>query len=86
MKLTEVLNYVNNGTKLLITVALDAGTKESFAVEIMRGNRAGGWRKEYLDWLEALNLEVKSLSACAEDTAGNKDMLCIRCIPIRVKK
>ena len=85
MKLTEVLEHVTLGTKLLITMKIDTGEKESFSVEITRGQRAHTWRTEYGDWLKSLDLEVETLSAVGCDTSNNKDMLCIHCKPIKLR-
>ena len=83
MKIEDVL-AVSKDANLLIVVGLDAGTKETFNVTLVRGDSSRGWRPEYREWLKALNLEVKSISACGEDTSGNKDLLCIFCHPIKV--
>lgn len=83
MKIEDVL-ALSKDAKVLIMVGLDAGTKETFDVTLVRGDRSRGWRPEYLEWLKALNLEVKSISVCGEDTSGNKELLCIFCHPIKV--
>lgn len=89
MKLVDFLkNYVLSGENILVYAELDVGTNDSFMVEIMRGWRneidTPGWRDEYKEWLSALNLEVDTVSACKQDTSGNKDMLCIKCKPIKL--
>ena len=90
MKLVDFLKEnVINGENLLVYVKLDVGTKESYEVEIMRGCRNNintpGWTEDYKDWLEAMNLEVKTVSSCKQDTCGNKDLLCISCKTIKIK-
>lgn len=89
MKLTDFLTEnVILGESLFICAPLDAGTGENFTVEIARGDRnnmtSPGWRNEYKEWLEALNLEIDHVGACKEDVNGNKDLLCIFCKPIKV--
>ena len=89
MRLIDFLKEnVINGENLLIYVKLDVGTKESYEVEIMRGCRNNintpGWTKDYKDWLEAMNLEVETVSSCKQDTCGNKDLLCIKCKTIKI--
>ena len=83
MKIEDVLT-LSKDSNVLIMVGLDVGTKETFDVTLGRGERSSTWRPEYLEWLKALNLEVKSISVCGEDTLGNKDLLCIWCHPIKV--
>ena len=83
MRIEDILALSKN-TKVLITVGLDAGTNETFDVTLARGERSREWRPEYFEWLKALNLEVKDISVCREDTCGNKDLLCIFCHPIKV--
>lgn len=83
MKIEDILALSKN-TKVLITVGLDAGTKETFDVTLARGERSREWRPEYFEWLKALNLEVKDISICREDIYGNKDLLHICCYPIKV--
>lgn len=82
MKLKDIIPLVKM-EKLAIFMEIDCGTKESFTVEIQRGNRLGGCRPEYLEWLEKLDLDVKSISFCEEDTSGNRHMLCIHCDKIK---
>lgn len=84
MTIKDVFEYTFSQQKFLIILPLDVGTKETFPVEICRGERRTGWSEEYYQWLDALNLEVDSLSVCGEDVCGNKDMLCVRCKPIKV--
>ena len=84
MKLDELLSVAPH-SKLLIMVGLDAGTKETFDVTIVRGDRNGGWRPEFREWLSALNLEVDRVGACSEDADGNKDLLCVFCKPIKIE-
>ena len=83
MRIEDILALSKN-TKVLITVGLDAGTNETFDVTLARGERSREWRPEYFEWLKALNLEVRDISVCREDTCGNKDLLCIFCHPIKV--
>lgn len=83
MKIEDIL-ALSKDTKVLITVGLDAGTKETFDVTLVRGDRSREWRPEYFEWLKALNLEVKDIRVCGEDTYGNKDLLCVFCHPIKV--
>ena len=90
MKLIDIIPLVKN-EKLAIFMDIDCGATESFTVEVQRGNRLVSCRPEYLEWLEKLNLDVKSISYCEEDTLGNKNMLCIHCekityIPNKVAK
>ena len=82
MKLKDIIPLVKM-ERLAIFMEIDCGTKESFTVEIQRGNRLGGCRPEYLEWLEKLDLDVKSISFCEEDTSGNRHMLCIHCGKIK---
>lgn len=82
MKLNDIIPLVKM-EKLAIFAEIDCGTKESFTVEIQRGNRLQGCRPEYLEWLNKLDLDVKSISFCEEDVCGNKHMLCIHCDKIK---
>ena len=83
MRIEDILALSKN-TKVLITVGLDAGTKETFDVTLVSGIRSRELRPECVEWLKALNLEVKDISVCREDTCGNKDLLCIVCHQIKV--
>ena len=82
MKLNDLIPLVAN-EKLAIFVDIDCGTAESFTVEIQRGNRLISCRPEYMEWLTELNLDVRSISYCEEDTLGNKNMLCLHCDKIK---
>ena len=83
MKIEDILALSKNA-KVMITVELDAGTNETFDVTLARGDRIRDLRPEYFEWLKALNLEVKDISVCREDTYGNKDLLYVCCHPIKV--
>lgn len=83
MKIEDIL-ALSKDVKVLIMVGLDAGTTETFDVTLVRGDRSIAWRPEYFEWIKALNLEVKSISVCGEDTCGNEDLLCVFCHPIKV--
>ena len=85
MSLEELYPSISPFTKILIMTKLETGTAESFDIEITRGGRAGGCRKEYYDWLFSLGLEVECLTVCAQDASGNKELLCIHCKPIKLK-
>lgn len=85
MTLEELYKIVPDYTKVLIRAGIDTGTKETFEVEIERGGRKGGCRKEYYEWLFSLGLEVDHIGACAEDVLGNKEMLTIHCKPLKLK-
>lgn len=85
MKLTEIIPLVKD-EKLAIFVDLDCGAKESFTVEIQRGNRLSIARPEYIEWLEKMKLDVRSISYCSKDTSGNENMLCLHCNPIKIKR
>lgn len=85
MKLVDFLKAcVKPGQKILVYMDLNAGVEENFSVEVMRGQSCHTWREEYWNWLEALNLEVDHVSSVAEDVKGNRDMLAIKCKPLRI--
>ena len=84
LTLKDIFEHTWPQTNLLIYFKLDCGTKESFNVELCRGERRTGWRKEYYDWLEGLNLEVDKINVCKKDTLGNEELLCIECKPLKV--
>ena len=87
MQLYKFLNeFVRPGEKILVYMELDAGTPMNFSVEVMRGQSCHRWREEYGEWLNALHLEVASVSAVRKDVAGNEDMLCIKCMPIEINQ
>lgn len=85
MKLKDIIPLVKQET-LAIFVKIDCGAKESFDVEIQRGNRLISVRPEYLEWLEKMDLEVESITFCKEDTCGNKNMLCLHCGTIKIER
>ena len=75
MKLIDLYPYLTNGQKLLVILPIDAGTEETFNVEIMRDQRFGSWRTEYGDWLEELDLDIDNIFA------GDSGNLMLTCKP-----
>lgn len=86
IKLNNLIPLVQDQNIAIIIDKVYCGTKESFSMEIMRGGRLRGCRKEYIEWLNSLNLNVSSIGFVNEDAQGNKNLLCIHCAPIEVKQ
>lgn len=80
MKLIDLYPYLTVGQKLHVRLPIDTGTEESFEVKVMQDQRFGGWREEYGDWLESLDLEIDNIF-----TSGS-DNLMITCKPKRITK
>ena len=75
MKLIDIYPYLTDGQKLLVILPIDAGTEETFHVEVMRDQRFGSWRTEYGDWLEKLDLDIDNIFA------GDSGNLMLTCKP-----
>jgi len=80
MKLIDLYQYLTYGQKLHVRVPVDVGTEETFEVKVMQDQRFGGWREEYSDWLEMLDLEIDNIF-----TSGS-DNLMITCKPVKFNK
>ncbi len=85
MRLMELLDSgIFQDCKIAVFTTLDVGTRENHHIEIMRGDRPRGWRPEYIEWLRALDLEVRSVGI-GVDQEGTKDTICFHCEPIKVR-
>ena len=63
MKAIEVLELIEREGDIAVHVPIDAGVGELFGVEVLRTSGKENIRPEFLEWLKALDLEVRKISA-----------------------